>query len=187
MLRILTAILLGLAGSGTGHAVAAGSEPPALATIAALDVPRYMGLWYEIAKYPNRFQRQCVANTRAEYKLEPDGRVQVINRCRMENGAWNEAVGMARQIGGSASPKLEVRFAPAWLSFIPAVWGNYWIVDLDSAYQLVAISEPRREYLWVLSRNPQLNPERYAALQQRLRALGFDTDKLEPTIQKADQ
>jgi apolipoprotein D and lipocalin family protein len=162
-----------------GQPVALASEPPPLATVAALDVQRYMGRWYEIAKYPNRFQRRCVANTSAEYKLEPDGRVQVTNRCRMENGEWNEAIGMARQVGDTSSPKLKVRFAPAWLSFIPAVWGDYWVIDLDTEYQLVAVSEPRREYLWVLSRSPTVKQETYAALLERLRRFGFDTSRLE--------
>lgn len=171
----------------TGQSVALASEPPPLATIAALDVPRYMGRWYEIAKYPNRFQRKCVADTSAEYKLEPDGRVQVINRCRMENGEWNEAVGMARQVGDASSPKLEVRFAPAWLSFIPAVWGDYWVIDLDPAYQLVAVSEPGREYLWVLSRSPAVGHDAMAALMERLRRLGFDTNRLEISVQRAEQ
>lgn len=135
-----------------GFAPVAAAEVAALATIDALDVPRYMGRWFEIAKYPNWFQKKCVSDTRAEYSLKAEGGVQVINRCRLDNGEWSEAVGFARQIGGPASPKLEVRFAPAWLSFLPAVWGDYWVIDLDPEYQLVAISEPRREYLWILSR-----------------------------------
>lgn len=161
--------------------LAADGETKPLATIAALEVPRYMGRWYEIAKYPNWFQKKCVGDTSAAYILKPEGTVEVINRCRLENGEWNEAVGLARQIGGPTSPKLEVRFAPAWLSFIPAVWGDYWVIDLDPAYQLVAVSEPRREYLWVLSRNPQVNKDAYAALLQRLRGFGFDPGKLEIT------
>lgn len=183
MPRITLLFLLSLLFFGIGQAVALANGAPPLATISKLDVPRYMGRWYEIAKYPNRFQRNCVADTSAEYKLEPDGRVQVTNRCRMENGEWNEAVGVARQIGDASSPKLEVRFAPAWLSFIPAVWGNYWIIDLDPDYQLVAISEPRREYLWVLSREPKVGPDAYSALLERLRHLGFETHRLESSAQ----
>jgi apolipoprotein D and lipocalin family protein len=179
MRHITITFLLNLLILGIGQPVALANEPSPLATVAALDVPRYMGRWYEIAKYPNRFQRKCVVDTSAEYKLEPDGRVQVTNRCRMENSEWNEAVGIARQVGGTSSPKLEVRFAPAWLSFIPAVWGDYWIIDLDLEYQLVAVSEPRREYLWVLSRSPTVVQESFATLLERLRRLGFDTNRLE--------
>ena len=179
MQHITFTLLMNLLFLAIGQSVALASEPPPLTTVAALDVPRYMGRWYEVAKYPNRFQRKCVADTSAEYKLEPDGRVQVINRCRMENDEWNEAVGMARQVGDTSSPKLEVRFAPAWLSFIPAVWGDYWVIDLDPEYQLVAVSEPWREYLWVLSRSPAVRHDVLAALLERLRRLGFDTNRLE--------
>jgi apolipoprotein D and lipocalin family protein len=187
MRHITITLLLNLFFLATGQSVALASEPPPLATVAVLDVPRYMGRWYEIAKYPNRFQRKCVADTSAEYKLEPDGRVQVINRCRMENGEWNEAVGMARQVGDTSSPKLEVRFAPAWLSFITAVWGDYWVIDLDPEYQLVAVSEPRREYLWVLSRSPVVSQDALAALLDRLRRLGFDTNRLQLTLHGKEQ
>ena len=164
------------------HEVAAGELPP-LGAVAALDVPRYMGTWYEIAKYPNRFQKKCVADTRAEYSLMADGRVQVINRCRQESGETDAASGVARQVGGAESPKLEVRFAPAWLSFIPAVWGDYWVIEIDDGYRLVAVSEPKREYLWILSRTPAVDAQTYAALLGRLAGKGFDLGKLELTPQ----
>jgi len=142
-----------------------------------------MGTWYEIAKYPNWFQKKCTGNTKADYSLLPDGRVQVINRCRMEGGTVNEAIGVARQVGDVTSPKLEVRFAPAWLSFMPFVWGDYWVIELDDNYQLVAVSEPTREYLWILSRTAQVTPASYNALLNKLRQKGFDLQKLEITQQ----
>ena len=159
------------------------AQPGPLATIAALDVPRYMGTWYEIAKYPNRFQSKCVADTSAQYSLQPNGTVQVVNRCRKENGEVDQAIGEARQIGAATSPKLQVRFAPAWLSWLPMVWGNYWVIDLDEAYQLVAVSEPTREYLWVLSRTPQVSAEAYDALLLRLKAQGLSLERLERSRQ----
>lgn len=156
--------------------------PPA--TIDALDLPRYMGTWYEIARYPNRFQKKCAGFTRADYALEPDGRVQVINRCRLENGETNVAHGSGRQLGDARSPRLEVRFAPAWLSFIPAVWGDYWVIDLDEQYRLAAVSDSRRKYLWILSRTPQVAQADYAALLERLSRKGFDIGKLQLTRQE---
>ena len=181
MKTILAALLALLALSATFAHAAEAAPPPApnLATIASLDLPRYMGTWYEIAKFPNSFQKKCVADTRADYSLRPDGKLQVINRCRMANGEVNEAIGAARQMGGANSPKLEVRFAPAWLSFIPLVWGDYWVIDLDLAYQLVAVSEPEREYLWVLSRTVKVVPAAYDALLARLASQGFDLKRLE--------
>lgn len=180
----LLALCIGLSGT---HALADATVPAAAAvplqTIAALEVPRYMGTWYEIAKFPNWFQKKCVGATRAEYRLLPEEGIEVINRCRLENGEMNEAIGKGRQVGPADSPKLKVRFAPDWLAFLPMVWGDYWVIDLDADYQLVAVSEPQREYLWVLSRTPQVEPQRYQALLNRLSQQGFDVRKLEPTLQ----
>ncbi|MDE2418861.1 MAG: lipocalin family protein [Burkholderiales bacterium] len=160
------------------------TEPVApLHAIAQLDIQRYMGTWYEIAKYPNAFQRKCAAETRADYTLLDGGRVQVVNRCRNAAGGMEEVIGAARQTGPSNSAKLEVRFAPAWLAFLPFVWGNYWVIDLDPAYQLVAVSEPSREYLWILSRSPHVEPAAYSALLQRLAIMGFDLRRLETSNQ----
>ena len=177
------AFCFGLTGIGAQAEpnVPLGAQP--LQTIAALDVPRYMGTWYEIAKFPNWFQKKCIGATRAEYRQLQDGSVQVINRCRLDNGEMSEAIGKARQVGLATSPKLKVRFAPDWLSFLPMVWGDYWVIDLDEAYQLVAVSEPKRRYLWVLSRSTQVDPQRYQDLLDRLSQKGFDVRLLEQTRQ----
>ena len=158
-------------------------SPVPLTTIASLDVPRYMGTWYEIAKYPNRFQKKCVSDTQADYQIQANGHVQVTNRCRLASGVMDEAIGEARQIGPEKSPKLQVRFAPSWLSMFPFVWGDYWVIDLDEAYRLAAVSEPKRAYLWVLSRTPKVEPAAYDALLLRLKAQGFDLSQLELTQQ----
>lgn len=155
----------------------------ALSTISALDVPRYMGTWFEIAKFPNSFQKKCTGSTKAEYSLKNDVMVQVINRCRLASGKISEAIGVARQIGPATSPKLQARFAPEWLSFLPFVWGDYWIIDLDERYQLVAVSEPKKEYLWILARTPKIDPIDYNNLLARLSKQGFDLRKLEFTKQ----
>ena len=152
--------------------------------IASLEVARYLGTWFEIAKYPNRFQKKCLSNTTAEYTALGNGRLQVVNRCRVAGGETIEAVGEARQLGAATSPKLEVRFAPAWLSFLPWVWGNYWVIALDDKYQLAAVSEPTRETLWVLARTPQVDVASYNALLARLQQQGFDVQKLERTPQE---
>jgi len=156
---------------------------PTVATIATLDVTRYMGTWHEIAKFPNRFQAKCVANTRAQYLAQTDGSVQVLNSCTTADGSTIDALGKAIQVGGATSPKLQVRFAPAWLSWLPMVWGDYWVIDLDTNYQLAAVSDAKREYLWVLSRTPQVNAKAYDALLERLRAQHFDVQKLERSAQ----
>ncbi|NUQ51057.1 MAG: lipocalin family protein [Phycisphaerae bacterium] len=190
-LALALALQAGLV-SPPAHAAADALQP-----IAALDVPRYMGTWHEIARFPNWFQKKCASDTRADYRLLPNGRIQVINRCREADGSLSEAVGEARQLGAADSPRLEVRFAPAWLSFLPMVWGDYWVIDLDPEYRLVAVSEPSREYLldpeyrlvavsepsreylWVLSRTPEVDAQAYQRLVERLAARGFEVGKLE--------
>jgi apolipoprotein D and lipocalin family protein len=181
----LALIAIGLL-SATMTVLAAARERHAqsdLASIDSLDVPRYLGAWYEIAKYPNRFQKQCDGFTTAHYSLQPDRTIQVINRCRRADGRYEEAVGTARQLGPADSPKLEVRFAPGWLSFLPMVWGDYWVIDLDPDYQLAAVSEPKREYLWILSRTPTVPRQAMASLLDRLARQGFDLGRLEMTKQ----
>jgi apolipoprotein D and lipocalin family protein len=181
----LTAATLQLASlKAAAQTAATPATLPAVATIAVLDVPRYMGTWYEIAKFPNRFQAKCVANTRARYLAQTDGSVQVLNSCITADGSTIDALGLAKQVGAATSPKLEVRFAPAWLSWLPMVWGDYWVIDLDADYQLAAVSDAKREYLWVLSRTPQVNAKAYDALLDRLKAQHFDVKKLEPTPQR---
>ncbi len=163
-----------------GGAFSASAQEP-LAPVPAVDVQRYMGTWYEIAKFPNRFQKMCASNTSARYSARTDGTLSVRNRCLDVDGKLNEVEGQARQIGNATSPKLEVRFAPAWLSFLPFVWGDYWVIDLDADYQLVAVSEPKREFLWVLARTPTVSAKAYDELLVRLRTKSIDTSKLERT------
>jgi apolipoprotein D and lipocalin family protein len=167
-------LLLGLSLLGPAQAAL-----PPLQAVPSVDVPRYMGTWHEVAKYPNWFQRKCASSTQATYSLLADNRVQVQNRCKTDKGEWTQALGAARQMGGPTSAKLKVRFAPEWLSFIPLVWGDYWIIDLDPQYQWVVVSEPQREYLWILSRTPQMPAATYQALLAKLEVLGFDLKKIE--------
>ncbi len=177
------AALAGLALLGMKAYSVARAATSTLDTIPSLDVPRYMGLWYEIARYPNRFERKCDGFTTATYTAQPDGSVKVENRCRRADGSIQLAEATAHQVGGPDSPRLKVRFAPAALSFIPLAWGDYWVIDLDPDYRLAAVSEPGRDYLWILARTPQVEPAAYEALLTRLAARGFDTGRLVRTRQ----
>ena len=182
--RFCLALLLAIASfSASAQTAPQPTTLPPVTTIAALDVPRYMGTWYELAKFPNRFQAKCTANTRARYLAQADGSVQVLNSCVTADGSTIDALGLAKQIGSATSPKLQVRFAPAWLSWLPMVWGDYWVIDLDADYQLAAVSDAKREYLWVLSRTPQVNAKAYDALLERLKVQQFEVQKLERTAQ----
>jgi len=180
----VTALVLSVALLGACSASAEKAGAGAVTPITELDLQKYSGRWYEIAKFPNRFQADCVANTTADYRLLVDGTLRVINRCQQADGTYEEAAGVGRHTGKPQAATFEVRFAPSWLSWLPFVWGNYWIVDLDSQYSLAAVSEPSREYLWVLSRTPAVSPAAYQALLGRLQGQGFDTTKLVRTPQE---
>lgn len=171
-------------------AQAQNATTPPLESVAQLDVRQYMGTWYQVALYPNRFQSQCVADTTANYRALPDGTVEVTNRCRNAQGAMEEAVGLARPEGslaaGQLAPaQLRVTFVPTWLRWLPMVWGRYWVVQLPADYRYVVVSEPDREYLWVLSRTPQLSTADDAVVRERLKAQGFDLTRLQAHPQAA--
>nr|WP_277347475.1 lipocalin family protein [Wenzhouxiangella sp. XN79A] len=144
---------------------------------------RYQGTWYEIAKLPNRFQDQCVAGTRAEYTLLDDGRVEVINRCRLASGATEEVRGRARRPDPDRPAALEVRFAPAWLSWLPMVWGDYQVMALDRGYRWALVGEPSRKFLWILSRTRGLPRARIDELLAEARRQGFPVDRIDFTPQ----
>lgn len=146
----------------------------------SVDLERYAGKWYEIARYPNRFEDKrryrCVAVT-AEYRVQEDGRVSVTNTCHEDeiDGPTNRAEGVARSVSPS-NAKLEVTFAPEW---IDAAWGDYWILDLRDDYGAALVGDPEGKYLWVLGRAPAMPDATYEALLETARSQGFATDPLE--------
>ena len=152
-------------------------------SIPEFDVSRYMGTWYEISKLPNWFQRKCVQGTQARYKVLGPTQIEVNNKCTTASGEEIQAIGLARPNGSGRPAQLEVRFAPEWTAWLPMVWGAYWVLDLDTDYQLAAVGDPSKSYLWILSRTPQVSAERYDAVLQRLNVMGFDITKLEKTRQ----
>jgi apolipoprotein D and lipocalin family protein len=127
---------------------------PPLKTVKYVDLNKYVGLWYEIAKIPNSFQDHCAYGTTAEYKLEKDGSILVINKCYEENGEPDIADGVANIVDKITNAKLEVSF----VSFfgIRPFWGDYWIIGLNENYQWAVIGTPSRKYGWILSRTPSL-------------------------------
>ncbi|MBS3742908.1 MAG: lipocalin family protein [Wenzhouxiangellaceae bacterium] len=151
-----------------------GADEP-LDLVDSVDLERYQGLWNEIARLPNRFQDQCASNVTAEYTLLDNGRVKVVNRCLLPDGAIDEAEGVARRPDPAREAALKVRFAPRWLSWLPLVWGDYQIMALAEDYDWVLIGAPSREYLWILARQPTLPEPRLEALLEEAARQGFDT------------
>jgi apolipoprotein D and lipocalin family protein len=150
-----------------------------LNVVPEVDLARYAGTWYEIARLPNRFQEKCAGDVTATYTLLDDGTIKVVNRCRQENGEFTTAEGVARRAKEDGpNTKLEVRFAPAFLSFVPFVWGDYWIIDLAADYSYAVVGEPDREYLWILSRAPIMDEETLDEILERVRRQGYDTTLL---------
>lgn len=161
--------LLGLCMLAASAARAA--EP--VASVPELDVSRYAGQWYEIAHLPMYFQRQCVGDITARYSLEPGGRIGVLNACRTKDGGTDQAHGTARPVPGHPG-RLEVRFAPEWLSWLPWVWADYWVIALDPDYQWAMVGEPDRDYLWILAREPTMDRALFARLKAQAEAMGYD-------------
>lgn len=155
-------------------------EPP-METVKSVDLERYAGLWYEIAKIPNRFQRQCVANTTAEYALLDNGKVEVVNRCRDNDGEQDKIKGVARVVDKETNAKLQVSFVRFfgrnWF------WGDYWIIGLDEDYQWAIVGHPNRKYGWILARTPGLDPEVLEKCHKILRDKGYDPADFVPTEQ----
>ena len=143
-----------------------------LRTVARVDLERYAGTWYEIASYPQRFQKGCTATT-AVYTLRKDGMIQVLNRCNRDSLDGRETIarGRARVVDRESNAKLKVTF------FWPFS-GDYWIVDLGEQYDYSVVSGPDRKYLWILYRKPSMAPDLYQTLVDRLRIRGFDVGRL---------
>jgi apolipoprotein D and lipocalin family protein len=169
MPRLLLLLALLLGGCAT-------SAP--LPTVSSVDLSRYAGTWYEIARLPNRFQRGCIAS-QATYTARPDGALDVLNRCRLDrpDGEIETAHAVAWPTDASHA-KLAVQF----------MWpfrGDYWIIALDPDYGWAVVGTPSRETLWILSRTPTMRPTLYDRLVERAQTLGFDTTALVRTAAPA--
>ena len=157
-------------------AVAAGAEAP-LSVVQEVDLDRYLGKWFEIASYPAWFARNCTGVT-AEYSLREGGGIKVVNRCYKGSldGPLKEARGRAKVVDPETNAKLKV-------SFFGPFWGNYWIVDLDPEYRWAVVGEPKRKYLWILSRTPSLDQDTLDGILSRLPGKSYDADRLQWTLQ----
>lgn len=150
-----------------------------LRVVPSLDLPRYAGLWYEVARLPNRFEEKCAGDVTAEYTPKGGGGLTVVNRCRRKDGGLAEVVGEAKPADkNGASSRLKVRFAPAFLSRLPFVWGDYQIIELAPDYSYAVVGAPDRKYLWVLSRNPRMDEATYLRLLEAARSQGFDVSRM---------
>jgi len=150
------------------------------ATVPSVDLQKYAGKWYEIAAFPNSFQKNCFCST-AEYTLTEKGYVKVFNACRKGalNGKISSITGKAFPVAGSENAKLRVQF------FWP-FRADYWIVGLANDYSYAMVSGPSRKYLWILSRKPQMDEVTYQSILEALRNNGFDLSRLKRTAQTCE-
>jgi apolipoprotein D and lipocalin family protein len=175
MMRLLAALalvgaLVGCANSGTGV------TPPQ--TAGKVDLQRYQGTWYEQARLPMFFQRNC-AQSEAIYELQEGGALGVTNRCRTFDGDMQQVQGQAvAQVPGETS-KLWVRFDNWFSRLAPGLTkGEYWVLYLDDDYQTALVGNPNRKYLWLLTRDQQINAKSRATLLEEARSRGYDTAEL---------
>lgn len=166
LLKYLLVILIGILLYSCG-----GNYPP-LETVESVDIQKYLGKWYEIALLPNSFEEGCHCTT-AEYSLLDSETIRVVNTCNEDSadGEVDQANGKAFIVEGSYNSKLKVQF------FWPFK-GDYWILELDKDYKNVLVGSPSREYLWILSRSPQLDNEIIDMLKSKAEQKGFDTSKM---------
>ncbi|BCA54579.1 hypothetical protein W02_17190 [Nitrospira sp. KM1] len=172
---------LGIHGTILGAALYACSSIPAqdtLPTATAVDLTRYAGTWYEIARLPLWFQRHCL-DSKAVYSIRTDGKVDVHNECFTDEGRTDEANGVATVVDPKTNAKLRVVF-DNWFAraFGASRDGNYWIIELDAEYRFAMVGTPDRRHLWILSRSPSLAEVTYAKLVERAATLGFPISDL---------
>lgn len=148
-----------------------------LKTVTKVDINRYMGTWHEIARLPNKHQDKCI-KTQAVYTMENKDEISLKNSCSLADGTTKEVKGIGRIKDSVTMAKLEVNFVPRWLRWIGLGWGNYWIIELEPNYHYVVVSEPKREYLWILSRAEKMEKSVYEGIVNRLKNNNFDVSKL---------
>jgi apolipoprotein D and lipocalin family protein len=151
-------------------------------TVEHVDLSRYTGLWYEIARIPNKFQDQCAWGVTAEYGLRDDGRIDVTNRCYESDGKVSEAKGLARIEDAETNAKLKVSFFSV-LGWRP-IWGDYWIIDLGENYEYAIVGSPDRKYGWVLARSHVLDDSTLDRILARLNEQGFSHHDFQLTQQR---
>jgi apolipoprotein D and lipocalin family protein len=134
-----------------------------------VELKKYLGKWYEIARLPARFQEGCT-DTTATYSLSENGSISVLNECR-KSGKVKQAKGKAKVVDKNSGAKLKVTF------FWP-FYGDYWIIDLSKDYEYAVVGTPNRKYLWILSRTPQMDDKLFSQLVESAKSKGFNVNNL---------
>ncbi len=174
-MRILKGLFL--IGAACMSLFARGAAKRPLEVVPSVDLNRYAGKWYEIARLPNWFQKNCASDTTATYKLNDGGKISVVNECRAADGSRKSAKGTAR-IASKTGPNTKLKVTFFW-----PFYGDYWILDLDPDYRWAVVGEPSRKYFWVLARDPHMEEALLAQIVARATAQGYDLGNLLRTKQ----
>ena len=150
---------------------------PPLKTVPQVDVQRYAGQWYEIARLPMPYQDQCVSDVTATYRINSNDTISVTNRCLKSDGKWSVAEGLARA-HNAENTKLSVTFLPKAIRWLPVGKAPYWVMALDSDYQYAMVGQPDRKYLWLLSRKPLMDETVYQSYLKQAQEQGYDLSAL---------
>ena len=153
-------------------------------TVPSVDLSAYLGIWYEIAAIPQRFQKQCIGNTHADYSEGEGGTIKVINSCDTANAGRSSVEGRARAVDPASNAKLKVTFVRILGKWAYFFGGAYWIIDLQQNYDYAVVGHPNRTYGWILSRTPSLDAESLKKIATNLTAQGYDLCTLKMTRQE---
>lgn len=156
-------------------------------TVPSVDLQRYLGTWYEIARLPMRHEPPDYRDVTATYSLQEDGKVRVANRAIDGDGERQEATGEAAPVRGSHNSKLEVSFLPEGMRWIPFTKGDYWILRLDPEYRVALVGSPDRKYLWLLAREPRIDSATRLEYLAAAQAQGYELDELIDTPQSGSK
>ena len=163
---------------GLGMATMAYAQPKPLNTVEKVELDKYLGVWYEVARKPLSFQKKCARDISARYTLNENGNVVVDNRCYDQEGKFSQSLGEAYVQNAPFNSKLKVSFLPEAIRWLPVGRGDYWILKLDNDYQTVLVGEPSRKYMWVLSRHTEVKPEVLNEYLDYAKSVGYDLSDL---------
>jgi len=175
-----SAVLLGLGATTMAYA-----QKQSLPTVEKVELDRYLGIWYEVARKPLYFQNKCNRDVTATYTLNENGNIVVDNRCIKKDGEQTQSGGEAFVQNPPQNTKLKVSFLPDFIRWIPVGRGDYWVLKLDENYQTVLVGEPKRKYMWILSRDPQLDKNVVNEYLQYAQSVGYDLSDVIHTKQTA--
>ncbi|MDC4302693.1 lipocalin family protein [Acinetobacter baumannii] len=172
--RLAKIALGGIVLTGLAVGTYAYAQQKPLPTVDKVELDRYLGVWYEVARKPAFFQKKCAYNVSATYTLNENGNIVIDNRCYDNQKQLQQSIGEAFVVNPPYNTKLKVSFLPEAVRWIPIIRGDYWILKLDEDYQTVLVGEPSRKYLWVLSRTPHPHKEVVDEYLNYAKTLGFD-------------